>query len=215
MVNMTTSVILPAYNEEKNIARVINNIPSSCEVIVVDDGSKDKTMEVAKRLGCNCIRLSKNYGKGYACRAGAKIASGKNIVFIDSDGQLDAREIPNMISALRKCDLAVGSRNTHDIPSQRIMSNNFARAVISAAAGRKLNDALCGFRAIRKSDFLSLGLKKYRYEIEAEMIIKAAKRGLRIKEVPISVRYDIGSQMPVKDSLKVASYILGKAIMKG
>ncbi|MBS3051464.1 MAG: glycosyltransferase family 2 protein [Candidatus Aenigmarchaeota archaeon] len=205
---MKASVILPAYNEEKNIGSVIKNIPENCEVIVVDDGSKDRTLEVAKSLGCNCVRLGKNYGKGHACRVGAKIASSEKIVFIDSDGQLDAREIPRMLSALRVCDLAVGSRNIKDIPAQRIVSNNFAKAVISSAAGRKLNDVLCGFRAIRKGDFFNLNLQKKRYEVEAEMIIKAARSGLRIKEVPISVRYDIGSQMPVKDSLKVASYML-------
>lgn len=211
---MKASVILPAFNEEKNIGSVIKGIPSRCEIIVVDDGSKDKTLEVAKDLGCNCVRLNRNYGKGYACRAGAKIASHKKIIFMDSDGQLDPREITKMLLALSKCDLAVGSRNPQDIPAQRVVSNNFAKTIISAAAGRKLNDALCGFRAIRKPDFFRLNLKKMRYEIEAEMIIKAARGGMRIKEVPISVRYDIGSQMPIRDSLKVASYILGKAIIK-
>lgn len=210
---MKASIVLPAYNEEKNIAGVIKKISPEYEIIVVDDGSKDRTLEVAKRLGCNCIRLNRNYGKGYASRVGAKIASYENIVFIDSDGQLDAGEIPKMLAALKSCELAVGSRSIKDIPPQRIISNNFAKAVVSAAAGKKLGDVLCGFRAIRKGDFFNLRLKKMRYEIEAEMIIKAAKRGLRIKEVPISVRYGIGSQMPVKDSLKVASYILGKAII--
>ncbi|MBI4174345.1 MAG: hypothetical protein HY517_01770, partial [Candidatus Aenigmarchaeota archaeon] len=127
--------------------------------------------------------------------------------------QLDGAEIPKMLSTLKRCDLAVGSRSMEDIPGQRIISNNFARAMLSTAAGKKLNDALCGFRAIRKQDFFSLNLQKKRYEVEAEMIIKAAKNGFNIREVPISVRYDIGSQMPVRDSLKVASYLISKAIM--
>lgn len=211
---MKASIVLPAYNEEKNIGSVIEQIPSAYEIIVIDDGSKDNTLEVAKNHGCICVRLNRNYGKGYAARAGAKLAANENIVFMDSDGQLDAREIPKMLSALKKCDLAVGSRNIKDIPIHRIASNSFAKTVISAASGRKLNDVLCGFRAIRKGDFLKLNLQKRRYEVEAEMIIKAARGGLIIKEVPISVRYDIGSQMPVKDSLKVASYIIGKAVFK-
>lgn len=208
---MKASIILPAYNEEKNIKDVIEQIPCRYEIIVVDDGSKDRTMEVAKKMGCICVRLNKNYGKGYACKTGAKIASNDNIVFMDSDGQLNAAEIPNMLSALKKCDLAVGTRDMSGLPAQRKISNNFARFIMSKAAGKKMGDVLCGFRAIRKNDFLNLNLIKIRYEIEAEMIIKAVKNGLRIKEVPVTVRYGIGSSMPIKDSLKVTSYLLNEA----
>lgn len=211
---MKASVILPAYNEAKNIAPVIKaaQLAGGYEIIVVDDGSTDNTLEVAKRLGCTCVRLSRNMGKGYACRTGAKIAANENLVFIDSDGQLDAGEIPRMLRALKNCDLAVGVRNIGDIPPQRRVSNNFAKAVLSAAAGRKLGDVLCGFRAIRRRDFLGMKLRKKRYEIEAEMIIRAVKKDMSIKEVPISVRYDVGSSMPVMDSFKVASYLVGEAM---
>ena len=211
---MKASIILPAYNEEKHIGGVIEKIPDKYEIIVVDDGSTDRTMEVAKKYGCTCVRLNRNMGKGFACRTGTKIASNKNIVFMDSDGQLDAGEIPKMLSALRKCDLAVGTRNMNGIPVQRRVSNNFAKLLMSRAAGRKMGDVLCGFRAIRRSDFSSLGLVKKRYEIEAEMIIKAVKNGLQIREVPISVRYGIGSSMPVKDSFSVTSYILSSILHK-
>lgn len=208
---MKASIILPAYNEEKHIGGVIEKIPGKYEIIVVDDGSSDRTMEVAKSYGCTCVRLNRNMGKGFACRTGTKIASNENIVFIDSDGQLDAGEIPKMLSTLRKCDLAVGTRNMNQIPAQRKISNSFARLVMSRAAGKKLGDVLCGFRAVRRSDFTGLNLVKKRYEIEAEMIIKAVKNNLKIKEVPVSVRYGIGSSMPVTDSMKVTSYILSQA----
>ncbi len=211
---MRASVILPAYNEEKNIGDVIKKVQrtGSYETIVVDDGSTDKTLEVAKSLGCICVRLNKNIGKGFACSAGAKLASHDALVFIDSDGQLDAGEIPELLYALRKYDLVVGVRNADDIPPQRKLSNSFARLMISKAAGKKLNDVLCGFRAIRKADFFELCLKKKRYEVEAEMIIKAVRNRLKIKEVPVSVRYGIGSSMPVRDSFKVAGYILSKTV---
>ena len=145
---MKASVILPAYNEEKNIGNVIKKIPDEYEIIVVDDGSKDDTLDVAKKLGCVCIRLNKNYGKGFACRTGAKIASNKNIVFMDSDGQLNAWEIPKMISALKTCDLVVGTRNMKSIPTQRKISNNsfLLRAAVCMASmiitpGRKKNSS--------------------------------------------------------------------------
>ena len=209
---MKASIVLPAYNEGKNIGNVIRTINGTgdYEIIVVDDGSKDNTLEVAKKLGCVCVRLNKNFGKGFACKTGTKLASNENIVFMDSDGQLDAGEIPKMLSALRNCDLAVGTRSMEDIPVQRKISNSFAKFIMSKAAGKKLGDVLCGFRAIRKKDFIGLELTKKRYEIEAEMIIKAVKSNMKIKEVPVSVRYGIGSSIPVKDSLKVTSYLLNE-----
>ncbi|HLD38748.1 MAG TPA: glycosyltransferase family 2 protein [archaeon] len=211
---MKASIILPAYNEGKNIGKVIRAVKKTGdhEIIVVDDGSKDNTLDIAKSEGCVCVRLNKNRGKGFACKTGAKIATNSNLVFIDSDGQLDAKQIPSLLATLKSCDIAVGVRNLNDIPIQRKFSNKFARSVVSAAAGKKLGDVLCGFRAIRKNDLFNLQLKKGRYEFEAEMIIKAVRKGLKIKEVPVSVRYGIGSSMPVTESAKVTSYVLGAAL---
>lgn len=213
---MKASVILPAYNEEKNIGSVIRTIKQTgeYEIIVVDDGSRDRTAEVAKKHGCTCLRLNKNRGKGYACRAGAKIASHEKLIFIDSDGQLDAREIPSLLAHLNKNDIVVGTRRQSNIPIQRRVSNKFAKTVVSAAAGMKVGDVLCGFRAIRKKHFFRLGLKKRRYEFDSEMIIKAARRNYRIKEVPVSVRYDVGSAMPPHESAKVAAYILTQLVKR-
>jgi glycosyltransferase involved in cell wall biosynthesis len=213
---MKASIILPAYNEGKNISHVINAVKQAgnYEIIVVDDGSNDNTLDVAKNLGCTCLRLKKNMGKGYACSKGAKIASHENIVFIDSDGQLDAGEIPSLLAHLDKNDIVVGTRSQGDIPIQRRLSNKFAKTVVSAAAGKRLGDVLCGFRAIRKKHFFGLDLRKRRYEFDSEMVIKAARRGYRIKEVPVSVRYGIGSAMPPHESAKVAAYILGQLIRK-
>ena len=211
---MKASIILPAYNEGKNIGKVIRAVKKTGdhEIIVVDDGSRDNTLDVAKAEGCICVRLNKNRGKGFACKTGAKIATNNNLVFIDSDGQLDAREILSLLAALKSCDIAVGVRNLNDIPIQRKFSNKFARSMVSAAAGKRLGDVLCGFRAIRKKDLFGLELKKRRYEFEAEMIIKAVQKGLKIKEVPVTVRYGIGSSMPITESAKVTSYVLGAAL---
>ncbi|MFA4820195.1 MAG: glycosyltransferase family 2 protein [Candidatus Aenigmatarchaeota archaeon] len=211
---MKASIILPAYNEGKNIGKVIRAVKKTGdhEIIVVDDGSRDNTLDVAKAEGCICVRLNKNRGKGFACKTGAKIATNNNLVFIDSDGQLDAREILSLLAALKSCDIAVGVRNLNDIPIQRKFSNKFARSMVSAAAGKRLGDVLCGFRAIRKKDLFGLELKKRRYEFEAEMIIKAVQKGLKIKEVPVTVRYGVGSSMPITESAKVTSYVLGAAL---
>ena len=212
---MKASVILPAYNEERNIGAVLDKLAkTNYEIIVVDDGSKDRTSEIAKKYGCICLRLNKNMGKGYACRAGAKVATNERLVFIDSDGQLDAKEIPSLLEHLANNDVVVGTRDDGDIPLQRQISNKFAKTVVSAAAGKKLGDVLCGFRAIRKKDFFDLDLKKRRYEFDSEMIIKAARRKYKIKEVPVTVKYGIGSAMPPQESAKVAAYILTQLVKR-
>ena len=207
---MKASIILPAYNEEKNIAQAIKSIKSAgdYEIIVVDDGSKDRTAEIARKHGVICLSLSKNMGKGYACSIGAKIASNENIVFIDSDNQLDAREIPNFLKELKTNDMVVGKRTFAEIPVHRRLSNSFARSVISAATGRKFSDALCGFRAIKRAKFFSLQINKKRYEFESEMIVRATRNKLRIKEIPVRVVYGTGSSMSVIESAKVAMFIL-------
>ena len=213
---MKASVILPAYNEEKNIGKVIEAVKKTgkYEIIVVDDGSKDRTAEIAKEHGCITLRLSKNMGKGYACTQGAKIASHQNIIFIDSDAQHDAREIPLLLEGLKNHDLVLGMRSFDDIPMQRKFSNTFARRVTSAAAKKKFSDVLCGFRAIKKDKFFGLKINKTRYEFEAEMLIKAARSGMKITEVPVTVYYGVGSSMPPHESAKVTAYILGQVLRR-
>jgi glycosyltransferase involved in cell wall biosynthesis len=210
---MKTSVILPAYNEEKNIGKVLKAVKAAgrYEIIVVDDGSTDATGDIARKHGCKVLRFDRNIGKGYACRAGAKIASHENLVFMDSDGQLNGREIPKMLKQLRHSGLVVGTRTPETIPVQRRLSNRFAKKMVSVAAGRKMGDVLCGFRAIRRKDFMRLRLEKKRYEIEAEMILKAAAIGMKINEVPVSVKYGVGSSITIPDTAKVTTYIIGAA----
>jgi glycosyltransferase involved in cell wall biosynthesis len=213
---MKATIVLPAYNEEKNIAEVIKSVKSAgdYEIIVVDDGSKDRTAPIARKLGVVCVSLGKNRGKGYACVTGAKLASNENIVFIDADNQHDASEIPMLLKELNEYDMVLGKRDFSNVPLQRRVSNAFARKIVSAAAGVKFNDALCGFRAIKKKKFFELGIQKHRYEFESEMLIKAAKMKMKIKEIPVKVRYGIGSSMSMVESAKVTAYILGELIKR-
>jgi glycosyltransferase involved in cell wall biosynthesis len=206
---MNAAIIVPAYNEEGKIAAVLKDIRSAgrFEIIVVDDGSSDRTSEVAKKYA-RVIRLPENKGKGFACRAGAAAARSEQLVFIDGDGQLSAKHIPEFLKALRNSDLVVGKRNMGSVPVQRRLSNKFAKTMINKITKSAVDDGLCGLRAIRKKDFFSLDLKKDRYEFESEMLIKGAKRGLRIKSVTVSVRYDNFRGMPPVQSLKVTAYLI-------
>lgn len=205
---MKASVVVPAYNEGRNIESVLRGIrrTGNYEIIVVDDGSLDDTSRIAKKYA-KVIRLSKNRGKGYACRVGAGAANYKHLVFIDSDGQLSPKYIPILLKELKTSGLVLGNRNWSSVPMKRRISNGFARFLIRVITKADVDDCLCGLRAIRKKDFLSLRLEKDRYEFESEMLIKAAKHGLRIKSVPVGVTYSSGG-MSLSQSLKVAFYLL-------
>jgi UDP-N-acetylglucosamine---dolichyl-phosphate N-acetylglucosaminyltransferase len=206
---MSATIVVPAYNEEKRIVSLLKSIAAvgKYEIIVVDDGSSDRTSEVAKKYA-KVVHLPENRGKGYACRAGVSAARYENIVFIDGDGQLSPKHIPSFLKALKDYDLVVGKRDMSNVPLQRRLSNRFARTLIGRITESVVEDGLCGLRAIGKKEFLSLNLKKDRYEFESEMLIKAAKNGLRITSIPIDVSYGGFSGMPPFQSLKVTAYLI-------
>ncbi len=214
------SVILPAYNEEKNISSVLSRV-SGYDVIVVDDGSTDNTTDITRSCGFEPLILNKNSGKAVACMAGIKNSSQELNIFIDSDGQLNPDEIPRFVEALKYADIVIGERRMKDIPLQRRIANMFARKMIKTITGKEFNDVLCGFRGVRKGGFKKLRLEKSSYFFEAEMLIEASRKGLRIKTVPVSVSYKnasgayrVGSRMPFHKSMQIAFWLMKEAVKK-
>ena len=208
------SIIIPAYNESKTVPKVLEQLGKDrYEIIVIDDGSSDGTGRIVKEMGFRCIVLERNRGKGHACIRGIKEAGSNNIVIFDADNQFDSADIPKMLDALENSDMVIGERKRKNIPLQRRLSNGFAAWVVNRMTGEKLRDVLCGFRAIRKDKFMELGMEKDTYEFESEMVIKAARKGLRISSVPINVRYFSGaSGISPMHSAKVTIYILKELI---
>ncbi len=204
------TIIIPAYNEEPNIEKVLISIPKKYKVMVVDDGSRDRTAEIVENLGYKCIRLSENKGKGYACRIGAEHADSE-IVFMDADAQFSSDDIPKFIEALNSYDIVIGERIA-GIPIQRRISNKFAIRFVNKISGQKLNDVLCGFRAIRKKKFFELELERDGYEFESEMIIKASRAGLKIGTVPVKVQYNEVRGMTVRKSIGLAFYLIKQRV---
>jgi glycosyltransferase involved in cell wall biosynthesis len=208
---MEASVIIPAYNEEKNIEKAVKRVRAvskGYEIIVVDDGSSDRTGYISRKAGARVIRLGKNQGKASACLAGAGKAGCEKVVFIDADLQLKPEEIPKFVRALDDCDLAVGIREMKKVPLQRRLSNSIAAKLVGG------KDVLCGFRGVKKAALSKMKIKSRRYEFEAEMILAAKKKGLRIKEVPVSVSYESYRGMGIADSLRVLIFILKKRLEK-
>lgn len=214
------SIVIPVWNEKRNIGEVLKKIPRKYEVIVVDDGSEDNTKDVVKAFGFKPIVLERHSGKGKACLTGAENASSDFIIFMDGDGQHDPKDIPNMVSMLKRCDLVIGTRDYFKIPLHRQLSNKMANEAVSIITGKQLNDVQCGFRGIRKSKLKQLLLGSRGYEFEIDMIVGAALKKMRICEVPINVFYKlpgtnekIGSRMTKGSSLKLASH-LAKSVAK-
>jgi len=213
IVSKKASVIVPAYNEErtiKDVIRRVRNVSKGYEIIVVDDGSADRTAEIAKQENAIVIKLGKNRGKGFACAAGSRKAGCEKIVFIDADLQLKPEEIPKFVSALDRCDLAIGVREMKKIPLQRRIANAVARKIL----GVPVRDALCGFRAARKRSLKKMNLTQRRYEFESEMLLAAARNGMKIEEVPVNVSYDAYKGIGMADSARIVLFILKNRLAK-
>lgn len=214
MANQSTdvTVIIPVFNERWHIQDVLERIPKNYKVIVVDDGSTDGTAFFVSSLGYKVVRLERNHGKAFACRAGIDASTTELNVFIDGDGQLMPEEIPRLVAALKNNDLVLGSRNMRFVPKHRKITNWLSRRAIQVIVGRSFQDVLCGFRGVRKSKFKQLLLKQEGYMFETDLIIQSMKHGFRVDSVPVTVSYNIGSRMPWPASVRLAGKLIKESI---
>ena len=197
MVNIVA--IIPAYNEEKALADVIaKTFKYVDKVIVVNDGSVDKTAEVALNAGAEVISHSTNLGKGEALKSGFKALNDDSIIVtIDGDGQHNPNEIPDLIKPIVEgsADLVNGSRYMNgpeeNTPAYRRVGQRVLDIATNISAGIKVTDSQSGFRAFSSKARDCFRFKDTGFGIESEMLVDAADAGLKIVEVPITVRYDV------------------------
>lgn len=194
------SVIIPVFNEQDAITRVIGDLPRAMieEIIVVDNGSTDKTAELAKRAGARVVTESRK-GYGSACLKGIASADRPDIIaFIDGDYSDHPDEMPSVLAPIleNRADLTIGSRVLGErepgalLPQARF-GNWLATALISAFYGIDFTD-LGPFRAIRKHTLDQLNMQDTTFGWTVEMQVKAARGRVRIQEVPVSYRKRIG-----------------------
>lgn len=200
---MKLAVILPALNEEKTIGAVLDGVPSvipgvtAVEKIVIDDGSTDRTSQLAREHGARVVRHSENRGVGAAFAAGldAALVSGADlIVNMDSDGQFNPADIPKLIQPLLedKADFATCTRFAQRelvprMPLVKKWGNRGMTRIISAVTGRKFTDVSCGFRAYTRDTALRLNLFGA-FTYTQETFLDLARKGVRMTEVPLAVR---------------------------
>lgn len=190
-------VLIPAHNEEKRIAAVVEAAKKHLPVLVVDDGSSDGTARAAEAAGASVTRHAVNQGKGAALRSGFRTALEQGCDFVltlDADGQHDPAEIPAFLEdyAATKADLIIGRRDFRQMPFIRRLSNTLGTLLFSWAVGRRIPDNQSGYRLIgRRLLEMEAVLQSAEagFEFEVEMIALAIKEGLRIEWVPIRTIY--------------------------
>jgi glycosyltransferase involved in cell wall biosynthesis len=197
---VTRVAIIPAYNEESSIAKVIVQTKQYVdEVIVCDDGSTDMTATITESLGARVVRHTENQGKGAAIRTLAKEVRKLNpevIVMLDGDGQHDPKYILLLVTPIEtgESDIVVGSRYVDggktDAPFYRRVGLRVINFLYTKGAGVSVKDTQSGFRAYSLKAFKSvMGHDTDGYGMDGEQLSIAAKNGLRVMEVPISVSY--------------------------
>jgi glycosyltransferase involved in cell wall biosynthesis len=195
------SIVIPALNEEKNIGdvlrgirRVMGSYPVSWEMIVVDDGSSDRTIDIANQNGAIVVRNGVNQGKGHALQLGFKHAHGNILVTIDADGSHNPADIGKLVSPiLNGVDMTLGSRfvggNGRDSTKRlHIVGNALINFTFLLVTGKKVSDSQTGFRAFRSKIVEEIKIESEGYQFETELTVKALKKGNIVKEIPVNVK---------------------------
>ena len=212
---MKLIIYLPAYNEEKDISKVLDNLPQDLENIdkiqylVVNDGSLDKTKEYALAANAQVISHSHNRGVGAAFYTAIQFALENDadiLVGIDADGQFDAKEIPALIAEIIKneADMVIGNRFFSGKPENmskiKYWGNKKIAQLIGYISGQKFQDVSCGYRAYNRESLLRLNIfGKFTYTHET--ILSLVYQGLRVKEHPIAVRYYLNRKSRIAHSI--------------
>lgn len=215
--NLQTIVIVPTYNNERTLKRVLDGVLEYTDsVLVVNDGSTDSTSEILKNYPQIIqIHLPENKGKGNALAIGFKVAKEKgfkNAITIDSDGQHYPDDIPNFIEALKSESapvLLIGNRNMNQdgIPKKSSFGNRFSNFWFWFETGIKLEDTQSGYR-LYPLDYLPEKFYTKKFEFEIEVIVRTAWKGVKVKNIPVKVLYDMDERVshfrPFRDFTRIS-----------
>jgi glycosyltransferase involved in cell wall biosynthesis len=219
---LTVSAILPALNEEASIGQVLAAIPAGAvdEIIVVDGGSSDCTVEIAQAHGARVIHEPRR-GYGRACASGVAAAQSDIVLFLDADGADDSSQIPDLLAPILagQADLVLGSRLAGELvsgamPCHQRFGNWLAAVLIRRLYHLPLTD-LSPFRAVRRVRLRELAMEEMTYGWPTEMIVKAARQGWRVVEVPVRYRSRLGGHSKISGTVRgtvLATYFILRAI---
>lgn len=195
--SMKTCVVIPTYNESRTIGGLVNDIKrKGLDVLVIDDGSVDDTGRIAKDRGAFLITHARNRGKGASIRRGFEHALKNDygaVIMMDGDGQHNPEDLPRFIKAVEDTDaeLIIGNRmgDIRSMPLLRRLTNGLTSHIISKFSGQHIPDSQCGFRLIKRNVLEKIRLISLNFEIESEILIRAAKQKFKILSIPIKTIY--------------------------
>ncbi len=212
---MKSLLVIPAFNEEPTLPRLIKAAKTHIhDIMVIDDGSTDATTLVAALAGAMVHRLKTNMGKGEALKTGFNYAIEQGydrVLTMDGDGQHAPEDIVNFFPLLDQYDLILGNRMSESrrVPLLRRMANLTSSFIVSVLCGRRIQDSQTGFRAYNTDLLRRIKLQSSRYDLETEVIIKAARKGYRLGHTHIQTIYadEVSRFRNVKDSLRFLSVV--------
>ena len=215
MINLKITVGIPAFNEEKNIASIIQKLSQVADtVIVCDDGSTDNTAKIAEKMGAIVITHQQNLGYGEAIRSlflKARELDSDMLVTLDSDGQHRISDVLPVVDPILKnqADLVIGSRflteNQKDMPKYRKIGIKMITKLANTSLEESVTDSQSGFRAYGKNILSKITPSEKGMGVSNEILMKVSKTGFKIVEVPIVVSYegDTSTQHPVSHGASV------------
>lgn len=209
-------MVIPAYQAERTVRPlVVELVKRGFPVIVVDDGSADKTAERAAEARARVIRRRLNSGKGAALREGFSAAREGGyawVLTLDADGQHLPSELPRFLEALESGTEAVlGNRmgDPQGMPLDRRLANRWMSWIISRMAGQRIPDTQCGFRLISRRVLDALPLTSDRFEIDSELVLRMGWAGVPMRSVPVSSVYrrELSFIRPVRDTFRFFHFL--------
>ncbi|MEW6036064.1 MAG: glycosyltransferase family 2 protein [Candidatus Micrarchaeota archaeon] len=212
---MRLCVLLPTFNEAESIGQIIDRVKKlegGYRVCVVDGGSSDGTVDIAKGKGAAIISINKR-GKATAIRKAFSDIEDDIAVILDSDASYAPEEIPLFIRALESCDVVVGSRFRGRIaggsmPFLNRLGNRALTAMANALYGKRISDVCSGFWAFRKRAYKAIEVNSKHFELEANFYAECAKKGIGICEVPITYGARRGkTKLSVLHGFEIGAYL--------
>ena len=216
--HVTALAVIPARDAESTIGGVVGDLRRhlpGLSILVIDDGSTDRTSDRAREAGADVIRHDVNRGKGAALQTGFDEACGRGVdqvLTLDADGQHDPACAPILLEALERADIVIGSRDRdrRGMPWIRRATNSFMTWLVSKLAGTVIEDTQSGFRAMRARVLSQVRPKSSRFDYESEFLIEAGRKGFTIAAVPVPTLYNApGSHIdPVRDTARFIRLVM-------
>ena len=202
------SVVIPAFNEEESVAGVVEGLKARGEwreILVVDDGSTDRTAERAEAAGARVLRHPYNKGNGAAVKTGLREATGHAVLLMDADGQHDPEDALRLVEPIGPYDMVIGSRSAGDQAPLRAFGNAVFKSLASWLTGRDIPDLTSGFRAARRDsmlEILHLLPNGFSYPTTSCLAFLKAGRSVRFEPVKARPRQGVSKIRAARDGVR-------------